>query len=103
MKKLSNKNVIAPDQQVKSPAEQITDYMQHIGLAIYGKSGPALVYHKTIGDNSENLLLISVNGMRMRIRRGIRNGKVITGKMVHSCTIETFDDAMAYLKRLHYL
>ncbi|MDR3711512.1 MAG: hypothetical protein P4L51_01750 [Puia sp.] len=104
MKKIvKNKNVVAPEQKVKSATECITDYLVEIGFSSYGLSGEHQVLRKSIAVEIDNNLYAFVKDACIRIYQGIRTGMKISAKLLHTCTIGELEETIVLLAEKNYI
>jgi hypothetical protein len=99
-----NKNVVAPEQKVKSVAELAGDLVQEIGFQPYGhlRSGWQ-VYERRIAEVNHNFLYVFIKETYLRVYQGFKEDREIRGRRLFSCTVFEIEEVCGLLSEQNYL
>jgi hypothetical protein len=108
----ATKNVVAPEQKVKSVTEHISDYLLEIGFKAFGVANEHDVFTKPISETAANFLYCFVKGATIRCRQGFRKETpdpernlkaTVTYRNLYTCKVSDLEETVGLLSEQNYL
>jgi len=98
-----NKNVIAPEQKVKSITELAADFIKEVGFRMYGLCNGWEVFEKTIAEANNNSLYFFIKETTLCAYQGFKDDREIRARKLYTCSVFELEEVCGMLNEQNYL